>query len=158
MLSCMLLVQLTISVKMNREKLMKMAGAVRTGGKGSMRSRELTLVESVVSSSALLYSILSNERRRLFTRQLTTDDKSLQSTIKRIGCERYPFNQVNIFMDDVVIQFINPRGEANMPDQNSDLSSSRSNRQAPGASAAGGTTAQEDDDEEVPNLVAGETF
>ncbi|BFG40682.1 hypothetical protein CerSpe_269560 [Prunus speciosa] len=39
----------------------------------------------------------------------TTDNKSLQSTIKRIGRERYPFNQVNIFMDDVVIQFINPR-------------------------------------------------
>ncbi|XP_021810911.1 nascent polypeptide-associated complex subunit beta-like [Prunus avium] len=84
---------------MNREKLMKMAGAVRTGGKGSMRRKEKAVHKTT-----------------------TTDDKRLQSSIKRIGRERYPLNQVNIFMDDVVIQFINPRGEANMPDQNSDLS------------------------------------
>ncbi|CAL8173619.1 unnamed protein product [Prunus armeniaca] len=88
----------------------------------------------------------------------TTDDKRLQSTIKRIGHEHYSFNQVNIFMDDVVIQSINPRG----PDNSDNLMklAEQFQKQAPGAGAgaAGGTTPQEDDDDEVPELVSGEAF
>ncbi|ONH89904.1 hypothetical protein PRUPE_8G023000 [Prunus persica] len=94
---------------MNWEKLMKMAGAVHTGGKGSMRRKEKTVHKTT-----------------------TTDDKRLQSTIKRI---EGPDNLDNLMK--LAEQF---------------------QKQAPGASAAGGTTPQEDDDDEVPELVAGENF
>ena len=41
----------------------------------------------------------------------TTDDKKLQSTLKRIGVNSIPaIEEVNIFKDDVVIQFTNPKG------------------------------------------------
>ncbi|KAJ9678170.1 hypothetical protein PVL29_022913 [Vitis rotundifolia] len=74
--------------KMNREKLMKMAGAVRTGGKGSMR-----------------------RKKKAVHKTTTTDDKRLQSTLKRIGVNAIPaIEEVNIFKDDVVIQFLNPKG------------------------------------------------
>jgi len=43
----------------------------------------------------------------------TTDDKRLQSTLKRIGVNSIPaIEEVNIFKDDVVIQFINPKGKS----------------------------------------------
>ncbi|CAM8996940.1 unnamed protein product [Rhodiola kirilowii] len=77
---------------MDREKLMKMAGAVRTGGKGSVR-----------------------RKKRLSTRPRTNDDKRLQSTLKRIGVNSIPaIEEVNIFKDDVVIQFINPKVQASI--------------------------------------------
>ena len=42
----------------------------------------------------------------------TTDDKKLQSTLKRIGVNSIPaIEEVNIFKDDVVIQFTNPKGK-----------------------------------------------
>ncbi|KAA8542930.1 hypothetical protein F0562_024082 [Nyssa sinensis] len=75
--------------EMNVEKLMKMAGAVRTGGKGSMR-----------------------RKKKAVHKTTTTDDKRLQSTLKRIGVNAIPaIEEVNIFADDVVIQFINPKGK-----------------------------------------------
>ena len=45
----------------------------------------------------------------------TTDDKRLQSTLKRIGVNAIPaIEEVNIFKDDVVIQFVNPKGDCNL--------------------------------------------
>ncbi|XP_050152264.1 nascent polypeptide-associated complex subunit beta-like isoform X2 [Malus sylvestris] len=135
---------------MNREKLMKMAGAVRTGGKGSVR-----------------------RKKKAVHKTTTTDDKRLQSTLKRIGVNAIPaIEEVNIFKDDVVIQFINPKVQASIaantwvvsgspqtkrPDNLDNLKklAEQFQKQAPGA---GGATAQEDDDDEVPELVAGETF
>ncbi|GAB4852630.1 hypothetical protein Ancab_016844 [Ancistrocladus abbreviatus] len=77
---------------MNREKLMKMAGAVRTGGKGSMR-----------------------RKKKAVHKATTTDDKRLQSTLKRIGVNAIPaIEEVNIFKDDVVIQFTNPKVQASI--------------------------------------------
>ncbi|XP_058090408.1 nascent polypeptide-associated complex subunit beta-like isoform X2 [Magnolia sinica] len=77
---------------MNREKLMKMAGAVRTGGKGSMR-----------------------RKKKAVHKTTTTDDKRLQSTLKRIGVNAIPaIEEVNIFKDDVVIQFQNPKVQASI--------------------------------------------
>ncbi|KAK3010002.1 hypothetical protein RJ639_012714 [Escallonia herrerae] len=77
---------------MNVEKLMKMAGAVRTGGKGSMR-----------------------RKKKAVHKTTTTDDKRLQSTLKRIGVNAIPaIEEVNIFKDDVVIQFINPKVQASI--------------------------------------------
>ncbi|KAF8378902.1 hypothetical protein HHK36_030251 [Tetracentron sinense] len=135
---------------MNREKLMKMAGAVRTGGKGSVR-----------------------RKKKAVHKTTTTDDKRLQSTLKRIGVNAIPaIEEVNIFKDDIVIQFLNPKelqdilpGIINQlgPDNLDNLRrlAEQFQKQAPGAGAgagAGAGTTQEDDDDEVPELVPGETF
>ncbi|XAR48289.1 hypothetical protein NMG60_11031052 [Bertholletia excelsa] len=155
---------------MNVEKLMKMAGAVRTGGKGSMR-----------------------RKKKAVHKTTTTDDKRLQSTLKRIGVNAIPaIEEVNIFKDDVVIQFSNPKVQASIaantwvvsgspqtkklqdilpgiinqlgPDNLDNLRklAEQFQKQAPGSGAeagdgTGATTTQEDDDE-VPDLVPGETF
>lgn len=152
-------------MQMNREKLMKMAGAVRTGGKGSMR-----------------------RKKKAVHKTTTTDDKRLQSTLKRIGVNAIPaIEEVNIFKDDVVIQFINPKVQASIaantwvvsgspqtkklqdilpgiinqlgPDNLDNLRklAEQFQKQAPAAGASA-TTGQEEDDDEVPELVAGETF
>ncbi|KAA3479189.1 basic transcription factor 3-like isoform X1 [Gossypium australe] len=161
---------------MNKERLMKMAGAVRTGGKGSMR-----------------------RKKKAVHKTTTTDDKRLQSTLKRIGVNAIPaIEEVNIFKDDVVIQFINPKGRYSLievdcfkllllrtpgllvallrqrdilpgiinqlgPDNLDNLRklAEQFQKQAPGAGDGTGTGAvatQEEDDEEVPDLVPGETF
>ncbi|KAF9616212.1 hypothetical protein IFM89_028988 [Coptis chinensis] len=77
---------------MNVEKLMKMAGAVRTGGKGSMGRKE-----------------------KVVHRTTTTDDKRLQGTLKRLRVNVIPaIEEVNIFKDDTVIQFHNPKVQASI--------------------------------------------
>ncbi|KAL5999406.1 nascent polypeptide-associated complex beta subunit [Asimina triloba] len=159
---------------MNREKLMKMAGAVRTGGKGSMR-----------------------RKKKAVHKTATTDDKRLQSTLKRIGVNAIPaIEEVNIFKDDVVIQFQNPKGKmhgplralqasiaANTwvvsgspqtkklqdllpgiinqlgPDNLDNLRklAEQFQKQTPGAGAGAAPTQAEDDDD-VPELVPGQTF
>jgi hypothetical protein len=41
----------------------------------------------------------------------TTDDKRLQSTLKRLGVNTIPgIEEVNIFQGDSVIHFVNPKG------------------------------------------------
>ncbi|KAI3804123.1 hypothetical protein L1987_32294 [Smallanthus sonchifolius] len=163
------LISLTASVhptdaKMNVDKLMKMAGAVRTGGKGSVR-----------------------RKKKAVHKTTTTDDKRLQSTLKRIGVNSIPaIEEVNIFKDETVIQFLNPKVQASIgantwvvsgspqtkklqdilpgilnqlgPDNLDNLRklAERFQKQAP-VEGATATSAQEDDDE-VPELVAGETF
>ncbi|KAI5591259.1 hypothetical protein BDE02_04G066900 [Populus trichocarpa] len=147
---------------MNREKLMKMAGSVRTGGKGTMRRKK----KAVHKSS-------------------TTDDKKLQSTLKRIGVNAIPaIEEVNIFKDDLVIQFVNPKVQASIvantwvitgtpqtrklqdilpgiinqlgPDNLDNLRklAEQFQKEVPSSDAG---AAQEDDDD-VPELVGGETF
>ncbi|KAK4602319.1 hypothetical protein RGQ29_011380 [Quercus rubra] len=148
---------------MDRERLMKMAGAVRTGGKGSMR-----------------------RKKKAIHRATTTDDKRLQSTLKRIGVNTIPaIEEVNIFKDDAVIQFLNPKVQASIaantwvvsgspqikklqdilpgiinqlgPDNLDNLRklAEQFQKQQP---PAGAQATQEEDDDEVPELVAGETF
>ncbi|CAA6665070.1 unnamed protein product [Spirodela intermedia] len=144
---------------MNRDKLMKMAGSVRTGGKGV--------------------------KKKAVHKTTTTDDKRLQSTLKRIGVNTIPsIEEVNIFKDDIVIQFLNPKVQASIaantwvvsgspqtkklqdmlpgiinqlgPDNLENLRklAEHFQKKASGATAASG---QEDDDD-VPDLVPGETF
>ncbi|KAL8159945.1 hypothetical protein V2J09_001482 [Rumex salicifolius] len=152
---------------MNREKLIKMAGAVRTGGKGSVR-----------------------RKKKAVHKATSTDDKRLQSTLKRLGVNTIPsIEEVNIFKDDIVIQFTNPKVQAAVaantwvvsgspqtkklqdilpgiinqlgPDNMDNLRklAEQFQRQMPGANAeASGTKTQEDEDDEVPDLVPGETF
>ncbi|KAK1427107.1 hypothetical protein QVD17_15790 [Tagetes erecta] len=149
--------------KMNVEKLMKMAGAVRTGGKGSVR-----------------------RKKKAVHKTSTTDDKRLQSTLKRIGVNTIPaIEEVNIFKDETVIQFLNPKVQAAVaantwvvsgspqikklqdilpgifnqlgPDNLDNLKklvAEQLQKQSPGADP----TAKDEDDDEVPELVAGETF
>ena len=41
----------------------------------------------------------------------TTDDKRLQNTLKRLGVNTIPgIEEVNIFKEDTVIHFTNPKG------------------------------------------------
>ncbi|KAL1562147.1 nascent polypeptide-associated complex beta subunit [Salvia divinorum] len=148
---------------MNVEKLMKMAGSVRTGGKGTMR-----------------------RKKKAVHKTTTTDDKRLQSTLKRVGVNAIPgIEEVNIFKEDVVIQFINPKVQASVaantwvvsgtpqnkklqdilpqiinqlgPDNLENLKklAEQFQKQAPAGTSSG---AGEDDDDDVPELVAGETF
>ncbi|KAG2252990.1 nascent polypeptide-associated complex subunit beta-like [Brassica napus] len=152
---------------MNREKLMKMANTVRTGGKGTVR-----------------------RKKKAVHKTNTTDDKKLQSTLKRVGVNSIPgIEEVNIFKDDVVIQFINPKVQASvaantwavsgtpqtkklqdiLPQIISQLGTDNLDnlkklaeqfqKQAPGGGAdVPATIQEEDDDDDVPELVAGETF
>ncbi|MCL7027575.1 hypothetical protein MKW94_000526 [Papaver nudicaule] len=151
---------------MNIEKLQKMAGAVRTGGKGSVR-----------------------RKKKAVHKTTTTDDKRLQSTLKRIGVNAIPaIEEVNIFKDDVVIQFQNPKVQASIaantwvvsgspqtkklqdllpgiinqlgPDNLDNLRklAEQFQRQMPGGVGAVPGTIPEEDDDDVPDLVAGETF
>lgn len=51
-------------------------------------------------------------KKKAVHKTTTTDDKRLQSTLKRVGVNSIPaIEEVNIFKDDVVIQFINPKGK-----------------------------------------------
>ncbi|KAG1331647.1 basic transcription factor 3 [Cocos nucifera] len=147
---------------MDREKLMKMAGAVRTGGKGSMR-----------------------RKKKAVHKTTTTNDKRLQSTLKRIGVNAIPaIEEVNIFKDDIVIQFVNPKVQASIAANTWVVSGSPQTKRLqdllPGIinqlgpdnldnlrklaeefqkqSAGAGAASQVDDDDDVPELVAGETF
>ncbi|KAD3336284.1 hypothetical protein E3N88_31803 [Mikania micrantha] len=148
---------------MNVEKLMKMAGAVRTGGKGSVR-----------------------RKKKAVHKTTTTDDKRLQNTLKRIGVNTIPaIEEVLIFKDETVIQFVNPKVQAAVVANTWVVSGSpqiksmfpyapynlliscsdnlenikklaeQLQMQTPGTNTA---TAKDDDDDEVPELVAGETF
>lgn len=145
--------------KMNREKLMKMAGAVRTGGKGTMRRKKKTI-----------------------HRTTTTDDKKLQSTLKRIGVNAIPaIEEVNIFLEDSVIHFTNPKVQASIAANTwvvsgspqtkrlQDLLPGIINQLGPDSFANLRKLAQqfqkevphptaEEDDDDVPELVEGETF
>ncbi|KAG0488203.1 hypothetical protein HPP92_006755 [Vanilla planifolia] len=153
-------------MEMNVEKLQKMAGAVRTGGKGSVR-----------------------RKKKAIHKTTTTDDKRLHSTLKRIGVNAIPaIEEVNIFKDDTVIQFQNPKVQASIaantwvvsgssqtkklqdllpsiishlgPDNLDNLKKLAEQFQKQGASTASGTAVanQEEEDEDVPQLVPGETF
>ncbi|XP_034575068.1 basic transcription factor 3 isoform X1 [Setaria viridis] len=148
---------------MNVDKLKKMAGAVRTGGKGSVR-----------------------RKKKAVHKTTTTDDKRLQSTLKRIGVNTIPgIEEVNIFKDDVVIQFQNPKVQASIPANTwvvsgvpqtkslQDLLPTIINQLGPDnlenlrrlaeqfqkvPGAEGGASAAAQDDDDVPELVPGETF
>ncbi|KAM0886506.1 hypothetical protein ACQ4PT_029617 [Festuca glaucescens] len=148
---------------MNKERLMKMAGAVRTGGKGTVR-----------------------RKKKAVHKTATTDDKRLQSTLKRVGVNTIPaIEEVNIFKDDLVIQFANPKVQASIaantwvvsgtpqtkklqdvlpgiinqlgPDNMEHLKRIAEEMQKQVA-AQGAVQAKEENHDDVPQLVPGETF
>lgn len=60
----------------------------------------------------LTFSFFHFRKKKAVHKTTTTDDKRLQSTLKRVGVNSIPaIEEVNIFKDDVVIQFINPKGK-----------------------------------------------
>uniref|UniRef100_A0A0D6QU57 Nascent polypeptide-associated complex subunit beta n=1 Tax=Araucaria cunninghamii TaxID=56994 RepID=A0A0D6QU57_ARACU len=144
---------------MNREKLMKMAGAVRTGGKGTVR-----------------------RKKKAVHKTTTTDDKRLQSTLKRLGVNTIPaIEEVNIFKDDMVIHFVNPKVQASIAANTWVVSGSPQTKKLqdllPGIINQLGPdnlinlkkiaqqfqkqesgAAEEEDEDDVPELVEGETF
>jgi NACalpha-BTF3-like transcription factor len=55
----------------------------------------------------------ADRKKKAVHKTATTDDKRLQSTLKRIGVNTIPgIEEVNIFKDDIVIQFQNPKGKS----------------------------------------------
>ena len=109
---------------MNIEKLQKMAGSVRTGGKGSVRRHvpppaagplatpcvPCAPLRAVAHSGAV---IRRNRKKKAVHKTTTTDDKRLQNTLKRLGVNTIPgIEEVNIFKDENVIHFANPKGAA----------------------------------------------
>ena len=51
-------------------------------------------------------------KKKVVHKTVTTDDKRLQSTLKRLGVNSIPgIEEVNIFKDDSVIHFTNPKGK-----------------------------------------------
>eukprot|EP00243_Klebsormidium_subtile_P004616 TRINITY_DN18768_c0_g1_i1.p1 TRINITY_DN18768_c0_g1~~TRINITY_DN18768_c0_g1_i1.p1 ORF type:complete len:154 (-),score=51.39 TRINITY_DN18768_c0_g1_i1:307-768(-) len=147
---------------MNREKLAKMASSVRTGGKGSVR-----------------------RKKKAIHKTTTTDDKRLQNTLKRLGVNQIPgIEEVNIFKDETVIHFVNPKVQASIaantyvvsgtsqtkklqdllpgiinqlgPDNLANLKKLASQYQ--GQAGAADAADDDDDDDDVPDLVEGENF
>ncbi len=77
---------------MNVEKLRRMAGDVRIGGKGTVR-----------------------RKKKAVHKTAGTDDKRLQNTLRRLGVNTIPgIEEVNIFQDDNVIHFTNPKVQASI--------------------------------------------
>lgn len=51
-------------------------------------------------------------KKKTVHKTTTTDDKRLQNTLKRLGVTPIPgIDEVNIFKDDSVIHFVNPKGK-----------------------------------------------
>ena len=105
--------------QMNREKLMKMANTVRTGGKGTVRRYvyltlfyfQFSIRQCLCPLNLFVFYVIFRKKKAVHKTN-TTDDKKLQSTLKRVGVNSIPgIEEVNIFKDDVVIQFINPKGK-----------------------------------------------
>ncbi|CAG0918248.1 unnamed protein product [Notodromas monacha] len=145
---------------MNAEKLKKLQGEVRIGGKGSAR-----------------------RKKKVVHRVNIVDDKKLQSTLKKVNCNPIPgIEEVNMFKNDgTVLHFNNPKVQlalsSNMvavtgsaeskqlgdmlpkvfnqlgPEQLIKICnfSGPQSRSAPGADGDATTTA--DDENDIPNLV-----
>merc|ERR1719316_1564 len=83
----------TDTVKMNAEKLKQLQANVRIGGKGTVR-----------------------RKKKVVHRTATTDDKKLQSSLKKLSVNNIPgIEEVNMIKDDgTVIHFNNPKVQASL--------------------------------------------
>merc|ERR1711983_49793 len=79
--------------KMNQEKLKQLQAQVRIGGKGTAR-----------------------RKKKVVHRTATTDDKKLQSSLKKLSVNNIPgIEEVNMIKDDgTVIHFNNPKVQASL--------------------------------------------
>merc|ERR1711982_230843 len=80
-------------IKMNQEKLKMLQAQVRIGGKGTVR-----------------------RKKKVVHRTATTDDKKLQSSLKKLSVNNIPgIEEVNMIKDDgTVIHFNNPKVQASL--------------------------------------------
>eukprot|EP00244_Chara_vulgaris_P000592 TRINITY_DN109_c0_g1_i1.p1 TRINITY_DN109_c0_g1~~TRINITY_DN109_c0_g1_i1.p1 ORF type:complete len:231 (+),score=58.94 TRINITY_DN109_c0_g1_i1:32-724(+) len=145
--------------KMNLELLKKRASAVQMGGKGTVR-----------------------RKKKAVHKTTTTDDKRLQSTLKRLALNTIPgIEEVNIFKDENVIHFVNPKVQASIGANTYVVSGAAQTKKLqdllPGIinqlglgslanlrkvaeqyKSQESAGVKEDDDDDVPDLVEGETF
>merc|ERR1739848_770180 len=97
---------LRTAAMMNVEKLRKMAGDIRIGGKGTVR-----------------------RKKKAVHKTAGTDDKRLQNTLRRLGVNTIPgIEEVNIFQDDKVIHFTNPKVQASIAANTYIISGNSSNK------------------------------
>merc|ERR1712012_138762 len=148
--------RMVAELKMNQEKLKQLQAQVRIGGKGTAR-----------------------RKKKVVHRTATTDDKKLQSSLKKPSVNNIPgIEEVNMIKDDgSVIHFNNPKVQASLAANTFAVTGHAENKQIaemlPGIlnqlgaeslsslkklaqSALGGEKPQAplvDDDEEVPELV-----
>jgi len=141
---------------MDREKLSRMANSVRTGGKGTVR-----------------------RKKKAVHKATSTDDKRLQTTLKRLGVNTIPgIEEVNLFQaDGNVVHFLNPKVQASiaantyvvsgpsqvqsiqelLPGIMNQIGADMSQIQKLAESMQGGNKLkdqeEEDDDDDVPTLV-----
>ncbi|CAG0884832.1 unnamed protein product [Cyprideis torosa] len=82
-----------MTIEMDKERLSKLGQQVRIGGKGSAR-----------------------RKKKVVHRTATTDDKKLQSSLKRLSVNSIPgIEEVNMIKDDgTVIHFNNPKVQASL--------------------------------------------
>jgi nascent polypeptide-associated complex subunit beta len=112
----------------------------------------------------------------------TTDDKRLQSTLKRLGVNTIPgIEEVNIFKDEFVIHFVNPKVQASIAANTWVVTGASQTKKLqdllPGIINQLGpdnlvnlkkiaqqfqrqqsAVTQDEDDDDVPDLVEGESF
>merc|ERR1712190_377181 len=88
-----LLQEMVSEVTMNQEKLQQLQAQVRIGGKGTAR-----------------------RKKKVVHRTATTDDKKLQSSLKKLSVNSIPgIEEVNMIKDDgTVIHFNNPKVQASL--------------------------------------------
>merc|ERR1711862_613480 len=88
-----LLQKMVSEIKMNQEKLKQLQAQVRIGGKGTVR-----------------------RKKKVVHRTATTDDKKLQSSLKKLSVNNIPgIEEVNMIKDDgTVIHFNNPKVQASL--------------------------------------------
>ncbi|KAD4888764.1 hypothetical protein E3N88_20837 [Mikania micrantha] len=122
--------------------------------------------------------VCEREKKKAVHKTTSVDGKRLQDTLKRLGVNGISqIEEITIFKDDTVIQFLNPKVQASIPANTWVVSGTPQTKRGPEsfrklaeqfqkqasgvkageATTAGMSTIQEDDDE-VPELVAGETF
>merc|ERR1712173_333568 len=85
--------RMVAELKMNQEKLKMLQAQVRIGGKGTVR-----------------------RKKKVVHRTATTDDKKLQSSLKKLSVNSIPgIEEVNMIKDDgTVIHFNNPKVQASL--------------------------------------------
>merc|ERR1712002_1236852 len=86
-------IKMVADFKMNQEKLKQLQGQVRIGGKGTAR-----------------------RKKKVVHRTATTDDKKLQSSLKKLAVNNIPgIEEVNMIKEDgQVIHFNNPKVQASL--------------------------------------------
>ncbi|KAE8766305.1 transcription factor BTF34 [Hordeum vulgare] len=88
------------------------------GGKAALSGQSLQPLRPNNRCVSLVHFLEKPEqcrKKKAVHKTTTTDDKRLQSMLKRVGVNTIPpIEEVNIFKDDLVIQFLNPKGPDNM--------------------------------------------